>query len=435
MKTLKEAQVIHFIGIGGIGISAVARMMLLEGKKVSGSDRDASKVTEELGKVGATISIGHSVENIPMDTDLVVYTVAIPTDNPELLEAEKRGIAMLTYPQTLDEISKEKYTIAVSGTHGKTTTTAMIAKVMIDAGLDPTVIVGSLMKNPDGTESNFIAGKSEYLLVEADEYKKSFHNLHPTMLVVNNLDEDHLDFYRDLADIQDSFRHVALQVPAGGYVVTDLENGNVKPVIADLSCAVVNYQDFYNDSLKLKIPGRHNRHNAAVAAAVGQILGIAPDQVLKSLMDFAGTWRRFEYKGETKAGALVYDDYAHNPQKVAAAIEGAREYFPGKKVVVVYQPHLYSRTKTLFKSFVTAFDEADHVILTPIYPAREPFDPTISSEMLAEALKGRKGDSFAEAVADFSIIEERLKRDFDKPNAVIITMGAGDGHKIGEALL
>lgn len=434
MKTLKKAQKIHFIGIGGIGISAIARMMLLEGKSVSGSDRDTSKVTEELQKAGAVIYLGHDAQHIPTDTDLVVYTVAVPAENPELAEAKRRNIPLMTYPQTLDEISKEKYTIAVSGTHGKTTTTAMIAKVMIDAGLDPTVIVGSLMKNPDGSESNFIAGKSEYLVVEADEYKKSFHNLHPTMLVINNLDEDHLDFYKDLADIQASFREVAVKVPANGYVVTDIENGNVKPVIEKLTGTVVNYMDFYNDELKLKIPGRHNRHNAAVASAVGQILGLPAEQVLKSLMEFSGTWRRFEYKGVTKTGALVYDDYAHNPQKVAAAIQGAKEYFPGKKIVVVYQPHLYSRTKTLFKQFSAAFDEADQVILMPIYPAREPFDPTITSEMLAVAINER-GTTACEALPSPEAIEGRLKKDFDQRNTVIITMGAGDGYKIGEALL
>jgi len=438
---LKQAKNIYFIGIGGIGISAIARMLLLQGKKVSGSDRDDSKVTEELRKAGATIFIGAKKENVPTDCDLVIYTVAIPADNPELMEVKARGLKLLTYPETLNIISKEKYTIAISGTHGKTTVTAMVAKVMIDAGLDPTVIVGSLI----GT-TNFIMGKSKYFVVEADEYKKSFHNLEPSILVINNLDLDHLDFYKDLADIQDSFLHLAKKLPADGFLICNTKLPNLKPIIDKVKCQIIDYSELELKE-KLLVPGEHNRQNAKTALGVAQALNIDLEKAEKSLSQFAGTWRRFEYKGKTKSGALIYDDYAHNPQKVKAALQGARELFPDKKIKVVFQPHLFSRTKLLLNEFATAFGDADEVILAPIFPAREVFDPTISSEILAERIrttlksefdpsleKAGKAEMTVRALPDFEQIETYLKSSLG-PNDVLITMGAGEQYRIGEALL
>ena len=430
----EKYKAVHFIGIGGIGISAIARMMLLDGKNVSGSDRDRSKVTDELQKIGIKVTIGQGAQNVPEACDLVVYTHALGADNPELVEAKGRGIPMLTYPQTLNLISKEKYTIAISGTHGKTTTTGMVARVLMDAGLDPTVIIGSLMKNPDGTESNFTPGKSEYLVVEADEYKKSFHNLHPKILVINNIDEDHLDFYKDLADIQDSFAEVVKKVPADGYIVTDPKNPHVTPTLKNAVGKVVDYTTHILVDVTLKIPGKHNMSNAGVALAIADILNIKKETAVASLKDFGGLWRRFEFKGTTKKGAQVYDDYAHNPQKVFATLESAHELFPDKKIVVVYQPHLYSRTKTLFKEFIKAFDRADAVIFVPIYPAREPFDPTISSDMVADEIK-KRGTREVHSVKDFSEAETLLKEKYDTSDHVIFTMGAGDGYTIGETIL
>jgi UDP-N-acetylmuramate--alanine ligase len=458
---LKQAQKIHFIGIGGIGISAIARMLLLEGKIVSGSDRDETKVTEELRKAGAIIFIGAKKENIPVDCDLIIYTVAIPIDNSELMEANARGLKILTYPETLNIISKEKYTIAVSGTHGKTTVTAMVAKIMIDAGLDPTVIVGSLIKFPEVSpqgakrgevspqetfESNFIMGKSKYLVVEADEYKKSFHNLEPSILVINNLDEDHLDFYKDLADIQDSFLHLALKLPVDGFLICNKKLPNLKPIIEGAKCQVVDYSEILLNN-KLLVPGEHNRQNAKAAAAVGQALDVDKNKIELALSQFVGTWRRFEYKGKTEGGALIYDDYAHNPQKVRAALQGARELYPDKKIIVVFQPHLFSRTKLLLKEFATAFTDADEVILTPIFAAREVFDPTISSEILAEEIKkvqkssfplngvpNRSKDVSVLSFPDFESIVSYLKTSL-KPNDIVITMGAGEQYKIGDSLL
>ena len=430
---LKQAKNIHFIGIGGIGISAIARMLLLERKKVSGSDRDQTKVTDELVKAGAKIFIGHQANNIPDNCDLIIYTVAIPSDNPEFAEAKKRGIKMLTYPQTLNIVSKEKYTIAVSGTHGKTTVTAMIAKILIDNELDPTVIVGSLLKDITGakTDSNFVAGKSKYFVVEADEYKKSFHNLVPAIMVINNIDADHLDFYKDLADIQNSFLELAQRVPADGFLICNAKLPNLKPIIDNVKCQIVDYSELELKK-KLLIPGEHNRQNAKTAMALASVLGINNNKAELSLEKFTGTWRRFEYKGKTEKGALVYDDYAHNPQKVKAALQGARELYPHEKIIVVFQPHLFSRTKLLLTEFATAFNDADEVILTPIFPAREPFDPSISSEILAEKI--RKNNRNVNAYASFELVEKHLKTHLQSGN-VLITMGAGEQYKIAEGII
>ena len=429
---LKQAKKVYFIGIGGIGISAIAHMLLLEGKTVIGSDRDETKVTEELTKAGAVIFIGQKAENVPADCDLIVYTVAVPVDNPEFVKAKILNIPMLSYPQTLDFISREKYTIAISGTHGKTTTTAMTAKVLIDLGLDPTVIVGSLLKNStdQSTSTNFVLGKSKYLVVEADEYRKSFHNLHPSILVITNLDEDHLDFYKDLADIQESFLFLVRQLPKDGFLICDTKLPNLAPLIKEAKCQVIDYQEMTIG--KLLVPGEHNRSDAKAATAVAKALNLDQEKTSKALSEFTGTWRRFEYKGKTASGALVYDDYAHNPQKVKAAIQGARELYPDKRLVIVFQPHLFSRTKLLINEFATSFNQADEVILTPIFPAREVFDPTINSEMLAEKIKPNCPK--VSVFSDFKSIEEYLKKTLDS-NDVLITMGAGEQYKIGEALL
>ncbi len=428
---LKNIRTVYFIGIGGIGISAIARLMLEEGKKVYGSDRDSSKVTEELEKVGAKIYIGQKKENIDQikeKINLFVYTVAIPEDSPELIAAKASGSPLRTYPQMLGLVSKDKYTIAISGTHGKTTTTAMVAKILIDAGLDPTVIVGSLLDK----NTNFISGKSKYLVVEADEYKKSFHNLYPSILLINNLDEDHLDFYKDLADIQDSFAEVAKKLPTDGFLITNTDDDHVAPVLRHTKAKVIAYQ---NEKLlvSLKMPGEHNRSNARAALTVALSLGIDRNVAQKSLSEFGGVWRRFEYKGTTFSGVIVYDDYAHNPQKVRALLSGAREYFgKDRRIIVVFQPHLFSRTKQLFQQFVEAFVDADIIILAPIFPAREAFDPTISSEMLAAEIS--KNHSNIHSFKTLDEIEAYLSTILKKDD-VLITVGAGEAYKIGENLL
>ncbi len=420
------AENIHFIGIGGIGISAIAKMFLLEGKKMSGSDMSDSEIISELSKAGAKINIGHDAKNLPKETDLVIYTIAITEENPEFMEAKNRGLQMITYPQALHEISKDKYTIAISGTHGKTTTTAMIAKIMMDADLDPTVIVGSILKD---AKSNFVAGKSKYLVVEACEYRKSFLNIEPTIAVITNIDNDHLDFYKDIHDIQNAFGEFVAKVPKGGFVVCNPQDKTVKSAIKEIFSKIVDAYEFRNEKIKLKVLGEHNKKNSDMALAVAHLLSIPKNKAEKSLEDFSGTWRRFEYKGETKSGAIVYDDYGHHPTEIKASLKGAREMFPKQKIVVVFQPHLFSRTKILLNDFSKSFNDVDKIILAPIYSAREPFDLTISSEILAGKI-GKKAESFK----DFASIEKHLIDSLLKGD-ILITMGAGDVYKIGEKIV
>ncbi|HOH11473.1 MAG TPA: UDP-N-acetylmuramate--L-alanine ligase [Candidatus Paceibacterota bacterium] len=442
MSIISNRQKIHFIGIGGIGMSALARMFLGEGKQVSGSDRAPSLVTEGLEKLGAKIFYEQEAENIAADVDLIVYTIAIPADNSELLAARAKGIDCLTYPQALGLISAEKYTIAVAGTHGKTTTTAMIAEMMIAASLSPTVVVGSLLKQkntessfPGGT--NFIAGDSKYLVVEACEYQRSFLNLSPRIAVITNIDNDHLDYYKDFTDIQSAFAEFISKVPDDGFVVCDKKDLRLELVLGQTKATVVDYKNFLEriSSSGLTVPGHHNLLNASAALAVGEILQIAEKTSLEALLGFSGVWRRFEPKGEMETGALVYDDYAHHPTEIEAALAGAREFMSNRqmtgKLFAVFQPHLYSRTKILKEDFATKLALADEIIMAPIYAAREPADQTISSEILAEAI-ARKNPN-VRVLRDFAEIAEALRTDTEEGD-LIMTIGAGDIYKVGEDL-
>src|SRR3989339_524232 len=253
---LKKHQNVHFIGIGGIGVSAIARMMILEGKNVSGSDTKDSGITDELSLLGATIFMGQSKDNIKENVDLVVYTVAVLGDNPEFISAKERGIKCLSYPEVLGLISKNKKTITVSGTHGKTTTTAMIARIFIDSGKEPTVVVGSkLLEGSDNLRSNFVAGEGEYFIVEACEYRRSFLNIHPTIGVITNIDNDHLDYYKDLEDIQSAFRSFAELIPKEGVLICDRSDERLKSVIEGLTCTIVDYMDFYDENIEISVSG------------------------------------------------------------------------------------------------------------------------------------------------------------------------------------
>jgi len=440
---------IHFIGIGGIGISAIARMYLAEGNEISGSDKSESTITKELAKAGAKIFYNHDAKNIPDDCDLVIYTIAVDATNQEFAEAKQREIKLLSYPQVLGELTTKKKTIAVSGTHGKTTTTAMIAQIFLAAGLDPTVIVGSLMKTypicndiSDMSGTNFIAGRGEYLIVEACEYRRSFLNLSPRLVVITNIDNDHLDYYKDLADIQSAFAEFIAKLPTDGILVCDSNDERLKPILEQLKlknprCRVVDYTKKDLAGTQLKIPGAHNVKNAQAAMAVALAAGISEKVARQALADFTGTWRRFEFKGKTKAGAIVYDDYAHHPSEIKAMLAGAREAFPNHQIIAIFQPHLYSRTRLLLNDFGTSFHDAAEVILLPIYAAREAFDPIISSEILAEKIN-KQGVS-AHFVADFPAAKDYL--DFLTANSyklkatLIITIGAGDVYQIAEKLI
>ena len=433
---LSKIKNVHFVGIGGIGISAIARMMLEQGKIVTGQDMQEGEIVKELIKIGAKIMIGHSsFENIPNGTDLIVYTVAIETYDPELFEKIKSqsDISVRSYPEMLGIISEDKYTIAVSGTHGKTTTTGMLAQIFKDAGKDPTVVIGSLLKN--GT--NFVAGSGDVFIVEACEYRRSFLKINPDILVITNIDEDHLDYYKDIEDIKSSFREMAMRVSESGFVVCNPNDKNIADVVKDIKAKVVNYGEYINENLKLKIPGLHNKKNAGAAEAVAKICDISSEKAQEALGEFAGTWRRFEYKGKLKNGTMVYDDYGHAPAEIMATMEGFRELYPkdfGWKITMVFQPHLFSRTKLLLNDFAKSFDYVDSVLILPIYFAREEDDGTISSEILANRIN--ENSKNAKAFAGFESLEKYLLENMKNMGEkdIILTMGAGEAYKVGDFL-
>ncbi|MEK7614361.1 MAG: UDP-N-acetylmuramate--L-alanine ligase [Patescibacteria group bacterium] len=437
---LEKVKHVHFIGIGGIGISAVARMMLAQGKSISGSDISESRIIKELAELGAHIFVGHKAGNIPDGADLMIYTIAVSPNNLEYEEATRRNIPTVSYPEFLGLISENMFTIAISGTHGKTTTTAMVADVLWNEGINPTVIVGSLLKNGG---SNFIAGETPayilgegydkgVLVVEACEYRRSFVNLSPRIFIITNIDNDHLDYYKDMEDIISAFNEVALKVPENGFVVGNTKNSYIKRALRGVRAQIIDYSTHDVSRLNLKVPGAHNRENAKTVLALVSALRSDPAKAEEALENFSGTWRRFEYKGKTKNGAEVYDDYAHHPTEVKATLAGAREKFPDKKITVVFQPHLYSRTKLLLDDFAHSFGCADDVVLAPIYAAREAFDPGITSEMLAEKI--RMLNDSVNSYTDFKHIIEHLKHSL-KHRDILITMGAGDVYKVGEALV
>jgi UDP-N-acetylmuramate--alanine ligase len=422
----------YFLGIGGIGVSAIAKMMILEGKQVAGSDTADSAIIEELRKEGADILIGQDLEHIPKDTDLVIYSIALEKFAPDFMKEVREKVKnVISYPQALSIISKDKYTIAICGTHGKTTTTAMLAKIMMDAGMDPTVIVGSLMSD---VKSNFIAGKSKYLVVEACEYCRSFLEINPTVVGITTIDADHLDYYKDIDDIVSAFKEFVVKIPEDGLVVGNNNDKRVSDAMSVSASNIVDSGKYYDHNLKLKVPGEHNRKNASVALAIAEFLGKTENKLTKnsavaSLENFSGTWRRFEYKGKTEKGAIVYDDYGHHPTEIAATIAGAKELYPDEKIVVAFQPHLFSRTKELLGGFAECFANADEAIILPIYPAREEFDPTISSEMLVARIKNTK----AIYAKDFYAAAEMLGK-FDNDTLIILS-GAGDIDKLAPMII
>lgn len=424
---LKNIHAVYFIGIGGIGVSAVARLMLSRGVSVTGSDRNTSLVVGKLEDLGATVFIGHRASNLPENCDLVVYSPAVPEDNPELVVAKERGIETLSYPEMLGVISRGMRTVAISGTHGKTTTTAMVAEVLVGAHKNPTVIVGSLLKS--GT--NFISGTSDIFVVEACEYKRSFLNLSPEILVITNIDNDHLDYYGSVEGIQKAFAELVAKVPAHGSIVCNPSDPLVAPVLANAVSNIVDYTK-ENISIPLKVPGEHNIMNGKAVLSVARILGVEEVDALNHLAQFEGTWRRMEFKGETKDGASVYDDYAHHPTEIKATLQGFRAKYPKNNIRVVFQPHLYSRTKLLLNDFAQSFGDADEVTVAPIYAAREASDPEISAEIVAQEIS--KYHQNVRGGGDFAAVEKYL-RDTDAVDDIIVTMGAGDVFKIGEALL
>jgi UDP-N-acetylmuramate--alanine ligase len=413
---------IHFIGIGGIGMSALARFWQHEGAVVTGSDRDRSLVTEGLEQLGIVIDYEQKATNISSrkDLELVVYTEAMPKNHPEMVAARELGVPMVNYFEALGQVANEYYLIAVAGSHGKTTTTAMITDILEEAGLDPTAIIGSLRSK---TKSNFRAGKSKYAVVEACEYKRDYLHLAPDVLVITNLEWEHVDYYKDLADVQSAFREFAMKVPEDGAIVTNVTDPNIAPVIAGLSTNIIDYRPLIDLTLKLRQPGMHTRMNAAAARGAAEFLGIETTKVNEALEWFAGTWRRFEYKGEVN-GAPIYDDYGHHPTELRATFAGVRELYPDHQLKVVFQSHTYSRTHELFADFVTVLATADEVSLLPIYAAREENKWGVSSEKLAAAIieKGTPCTVYETIPACALAVKESLS--YEKKEVVLV-IGAG----------
>ncbi len=423
-----------FTGIGGIGMSALAQMLLAEGNNVTGSDREVSPVTDLLEKKGILVHIGQKAENVPESTNLLVYSDAVPEDNPERMEARERGIAELSYFQVLGRVSSGKRTIAVAGTHGKTTTTGMLAKILHDAGANESAIIGSIVQD---FGSNYLQGSSDLFVVEACEYRDHLLELSPEVLVITNLEWDHTDYFPTLAALQATFRKAIQRVPEHGFIITDPENPNIQPLLEGIHARVINYTK--EASYELRLPGEFNRNNARAAAAAARAImpEIHESLILDSLAEFHGTWRRFQYKGTALGGVEIYDDYAHHPTAVGETLNALREkqserVAEGGRIIAAFHPHLFSRTRDLLDAFARAFHDADEVIIAPIYAARELDDGSISAEILAARI-GVEGTS-ARAAKSLEEVEHML-RTMAKPGDTIITMGAGDIYKVADALV
>ncbi len=412
---LRDYKNVHCIGIGGIGLSALARYCHANGATVTGSDIGDSRITHDLRKEGMTVYLGHNVAHLSLDSDFLIYTIAASDTNPELVAARGKGIKCMTYPEALGLLTEEYTTIAVCGTHGKTTTTAMVASMLKACGISPTVIVGSLLSDK-GT--NFIQGDSEYLVVEACEYRRSFLNLKPTHILVTNIDEDHLDYFKDLDDIKSAFQSFADKLPSHGSLITHAD------VTLETIAKKVNADLINKDGIELSVLGEHNKQNAQLSLALAQTLSLTKAEAHEGLKAFTGTWRRLEYRG-TQKGAILYDDYGHHPTEIMASLQALRErYVSGKfKLVVVFQPHLYSRTKLLLHEFSQSFSLADVICILPIYASREEDDGTISSEDLVEKTQN----------AIYMETFEEVKKYLDKnahSGSVVLTIGAGDVYRL-----
>lgn len=446
---------IHFIGIGGISMSGLAEILLEEGFTVSGSDAKESPLTRKLESEGAHICYGQKAENITDDIDCVVYTAAISRTNPELIEAVAHKIPMLTRAELLGQLMKNYDTpIAVSGTHGKTTTTSMISHILLEGKVDPTISVGGILKAIGG---NIRVGSSETFLTEACEYTNSFLHFFPKISVILNIEEDHLDFFKDLEDIRHSFHQFAALLPSDGTLVINGEITDYPEIYQGLDCNVVTYgpsADFdysasdisYDEEghvsfdlakhgekagrITLSVTGDHNVSNALASIAVAELLDIPMDTIKKGLLSFTGTDRRFEYKG-TFNGVTVVDDYAHHPTEIKATLKAAQHY-PHNSVWCVFQPHTYTRTKAFFHEFAEALSHADHLVLADIYAARETDTLGISSADLAEEAAKLGTDSHY--FPSFAEIESFLKENC-RPGDLLITMGAGDIVTVGEDLI
>lgn len=445
---------VYFVGIGGVSMSALAELLADAGFQVSGSDRSPSALTRDLESKGIKVFYGQRAENITDSIDCVVFTSAIAPDNPEYTAAHEKNLPCLTRGQLMGQIMLNyELPIGISGTHGKTTTTSMAGEILLHAGLDPTLAVGGILKDIGG---NMRIGKSGYFMTEACEYTNTFLDFHPRVGIILNIGEDHLDFFKDLADIRNSFRNYARLLPRDGCLIINGQIDNLTEITEGLACRVITFgsnasSDYYPGEIRydqwgnasfclysqgrerqftLQVPGEHNVYNAMAAIALADLLEVDTEITAKALRAYKGTDRRFEHKGSI-GGVNIIDDYAHHPDEITATLKAAANY-PHRKIWCVFQPHTYSRTKAFLKDFARSLALADAVVLTDIYAARENYEPEVSSRLLQQEIQalGKECHYFPtfDEVENF-LLENCIKGD------MLITMGAGDVVKIGENLL
>ncbi|HEY6193232.1 MAG TPA: UDP-N-acetylmuramate--L-alanine ligase [Bacteroidota bacterium] len=447
---------IHFVGVGGIGMSGIAEILLDQGFKISGSDRATGEVTDRLQTLGAEIFEGHKAQNVGPDVDALVYSSAISHDNPELVEAQKRKIPVIRRAEMLAEVMRLKYGIGIAGTHGKTTTTSMVSLILMEGGLDPTVVVGGKLSGLGGTNARL--GHGEFIVVEADEFDRSFLSITPTIAVLTTLETDHLDCYRDLEDIKGAFIQFANKVPFYGFIVLCSDEPALQDIMprlnrkktvtyginpqADVQALDLRFKDNTSTftvmrekrelgQVTLQIPGRHNVQNALAAIAVGLEVGVPFERAKEGIEKFTGVYRRWEKKGEVN-GISVYDDYAHHPTECRATLSGVKAGWR-RRVVCVFQPHLYSRTRDFYEEFAKSFLLSDVLVVTDVYPAREEPIQGITGELIANAAK-EYGHKEVFYLADKAAVPGLLGK-ITKRDDIVITMGAGDIWKYGEEFL
>ena len=445
---------IHFVGIGGIGMSGIAELLIHLGYKVSGSDLNLSPNTRRLEKKGGVIFQGHKKGQVK-GASVVVTSTAITRDNPEVVRAKELSIPIIPRAEMLAELMRIKYSIAVSGAHGKTSTTSMISQILNTAGLDPTVIIGGLLK---GLDTNALHGKGEYIVAEADESDGSFLKYAPAIAAVTNIDLEHLDFYRDIDDIKDKFVQFINSVPFYGLAILCLDNEHIQDILprikvryttfgmtaqSDLRARQISFmgnksffkvfqQEKLLGDINLNIAGKHNISNALASIAVALELNISFKTIKKALEQIEGVQRRLEVKGE-KREIIVIDDYGHHPTEIMATLTAIRESHMGKRLIVVFQPHRYTRTQGLFHEFTRSFYQSDILILLPIYAASEKQIKGVDAQSLCEGIK-KHGHKEVFYAPDFNKALSMINRKVKKGD-VVLTLGAGDIYTLGEKLL
>jgi UDP-N-acetylmuramate--alanine ligase len=455
MKTFGKAKHIHFVGIGGIGMSGIAELLLNLGYEVSGSDIQDSPVTARLANLGGRIFNSHKRENIG-EADVVVYSSAVPSDNPEIVEARERYIPVIPRAEMLAELMRLKYGVAVAGAHGKTTTTSMIASILTSGNLDPTVVIGGRLDIWGG--SNAKLGQGDILVAETDESDGSFMALSPTIAVVTNIDYEHMDYYRDMDAIRRAFINFISKIPFYGLAIICLDNEEIQGIIphlkkryitygmnsqADLRATDVErgnlevsfevlYQNQSLGRILVGMPGNHNVLNALAAISVGQELDINMRDIQEGLKNLGGLARRFQVKGE-KRGILLVDDYGHHPTEISATLETAKDCWPEKRLVVVFQPHRYTRTKALYDRFTISFNQADVLIVAPIYSAGESPIEGVDAEWLYRGIKEHGHREVTLCQSQYEILQILLS--LTRPGDLVMTLGAGDIYHVGEELL